>query len=230
MSVYAAFHNPAIPLAEAICEGGAGWMYGKHRIEMHVGGWNALVAAIKADAKRLPPIDPDKAKRYWDYAKPSAVVLSNFYEDRFDEYHAEQLAIALAPAKERGLTIAQFGFPAFWSDTDSDDAYWKIVGPYIDIVSPGYYAVDGGPAKTWTTQDRSRVKSLQLKAERYGKRLGFTVSPHTHQGNPITAQKFQAMLNLLWADDVFVWCKQENAAKPETVAAATMAAKVEMQD
>ena len=229
MTVYAAFHNPTCGIPNAICEGGAGWMYGKPTVQMHVGGWPALVSAIKAGAKRLPPIDPDKVKRYWDGAKPNAVALSNFYEDRFDEYHAEQLRIALAPAKERGLKTAHYGMPSF-DERVTYDTFWPIVSDVIDIVAPGYYATNADPVKTWTATDKRRMKLQQLKAETFGKRLGFVVSPHTHQGRAIHATKFQAQLNMLWADDVFVWCKQENAAKPETVAAATMAAKVEMQD
>ena len=229
MTAYAAFHNPTCGIPNAICEGGAGWMYGKPTVQMHVGGWSALIAAMRAGAKRLPPIDPDKAERYWDGAKPGDTVLSNFYEDRFDEYHADQLRIALAPAKARGLTVAHYGLPSF-DQRIQYDTFWPIVSDVIDITAPGYYANNDDPEKTWTATDKRRMKVQQLAAETFGKRSGFVVSPQTHQGRAIHKTKFQSQLSLIWADDVFVWCSQSKANTLATFAAVRAVKAVGMQE
>ena len=222
---YAAFHNPAIKLPEAIGEGGAGWMYGQPTVQMHYGGWDAYVKAMRAKEKRLPPIDPAKARRYWEGAKKGAVVFSNFFEDRFDLYHAKQIRVALEPAKARGLTIAHYGFPSF-DESITYHEFWPVLKDIIDIICPAYYATRGDPTNSWTRTDKARMRFQQNRAAEFGegKRIGFAVSPFNHQGDPITATKLQAQINLLAVDDLFLWTD-----KPTHTAAVKAAAAMEMK-
>lgn len=230
MNIYAAFHNPEIPLREAIGEGGAGWLRGKPTVQMHVGGWDAVRSAL-TEKRTLPPIDPAKARAYWSQPLDGDVVLSNFYEDGTDAYSAKQLVAALSPAQPR-LIVAHYGFPSFVPNPNND-AFWKVAGWTIDIICPAYYASD--ESATWSATDYERMAYCVSESRRLtNKPLGFCVSPFTHSGKAIAAEKFKAQVRFLKAIGVqhlFIWTDQpKHVATVAACGAAAAFGRVEMQE
>lgn len=198
-------------MTAAICEGGAGWLRGQSAPQMTLGGWDAMKAARNAKVP-LPPVDPVKARAYWSLTRQGDVVLSNFYEDRFDAWHAKQVVAALTPAQSR-LVVAHYGFPSFVR-TGFEESFWAQVRDLIDIITPAYYAEDDGPVDAWTDTDYQRM-AYQLRTARDlmtpRHRLGFVVSPQTHGGKDILLAKAEAQVRFLLSFGVeyfFAWSAQ----------------------
>lgn len=213
-------------MRDAIHEGGAGWMRGEHVAEMHVGGWEAVVKAINTGTL-YPPIDPIKAKTYWSRANDGDVVLSNFFEDRFDDYHAKQVAAALRPAQPR-LMVFHYGFPYFLPHGNRPE-FWNRIKPCVDGTAPVYYANEGDDPERWSDHDYRTMGYLLAQSRKFigqtDKKLGFVISPQPHgSGSDLKPIKLAKQIEFLADSGVeylFIWSK--HAATPANLTAAKTA-------
>lgn len=199
-------------VTSAICEGGAGNLRGQYVTQMHVGGWPAVKAAIDSGGT-FPPIDPVKAKAYYAQCRDGDVLLSNFFENRFDAYHAKQVVAALKPAQPR-LQVYHYAFPSFDPMGEVGDAFWRRLKPCVDGLAPGYYAHDQDDPDNWLHRDYCRMAFQVSESIRYigdsDKELCFVISPQTHQGKDIKPAKLLAQVNFLESLGVkklFLWSK-----------------------
>ena len=224
MRIYHCYERGGVKVegsTEAICEGGAGWIRGKASPQMTKGGWDALQEARKAGGN-LPAVVPAMAKAFFDLANDGDLVLSNLYEDRFDDYHAKQLQVAFSYA-QTDLMVYHYGFPSFVAMPEND-AFWARIKPYVDGLAPSYYASNGDNPEEWSSVDYCRMGYQASESKRLigtsGKRLGFVVSPQTHQGVdilPVKLAKQVQFLDAMGVEVLIMWSAR--GATPANVAA-----------
>ena len=224
MKIYHCYERGGVKVegsTEAMCECVAGWIKGNPAPQMHVGGWTAnTIAMFKKQPQ--PPIDPTKAEAYYALCSDGDVVLSNFYEDRTDAYHAKQLVAALRPAQPKCL-VFHYGFPSF-DPTANRPEFWSRIKSLVDGTAASYYPQATDNPLDWSHEDYRRMAFQVHESRRFigqsDKSLGFVISPQTHQGTDLTPTKLAKQvqfLDALGVEVLFMWSAR--GATPANIAA-----------